>query len=147
MCLFSPSSLQDVEKLADSILKSVLTLSTVYYWLPKSQGNAQSPPEESRNWLVGCSLVKKSVQSVSSVLVYISFCQYFSSAVTLILWGHSCSIQSDLIHWYVVWLDSSVLITIIGHNGRFFLCILIRISCSRANLLVDNHCMLLDFFE
>ncbi|XP_029990344.1 cyclin-D1-binding protein 1 homolog [Sphaeramia orbicularis] len=31
-------SLQDGEKLADSILKSVLTLSTVYYWLPKSQG-------------------------------------------------------------------------------------------------------------
>ncbi|XP_044077586.1 cyclin-D1-binding protein 1 homolog [Siniperca chuatsi] len=31
-------SQQDVEKLADSFLKSVLTLSTVYYWLPKSQG-------------------------------------------------------------------------------------------------------------
>ncbi|XP_030276122.1 cyclin-D1-binding protein 1 homolog [Sparus aurata] len=31
-------SQQDGEKLADSILKSVLTLSTVYYWLPKSQG-------------------------------------------------------------------------------------------------------------
>ncbi|KAM3621518.1 uncharacterized protein V6R79_012259 [Siganus canaliculatus] len=31
-------SQQDAEKLADSILKSVLTLSTVYYWLPKSQG-------------------------------------------------------------------------------------------------------------
>lgn len=31
---------QDTEKLADSILKSVLTLSTVYYWLPKSQGKA-----------------------------------------------------------------------------------------------------------
>uniref|UniRef100_A0A3Q3XK88 Cyclin D-type binding-protein 1 n=1 Tax=Mola mola TaxID=94237 RepID=A0A3Q3XK88_MOLML len=29
--------LQDGEKLAESILKSVLTLSTVYYWLPKSQ--------------------------------------------------------------------------------------------------------------
>ncbi|TMS19124.1 Cyclin-D1-binding protein 1-like protein [Larimichthys crocea] len=29
-------SQQDTEKLADSILKSVLTLSTVYYWLPKS---------------------------------------------------------------------------------------------------------------
>ncbi|XP_026162495.1 cyclin-D1-binding protein 1 homolog [Mastacembelus armatus] len=31
-------SQQDGEKLAESILKSVLTLSTVYYWLPKSQG-------------------------------------------------------------------------------------------------------------
>lgn len=31
-------SLQDGEKLSESILKSVLTLSTVYYWLPKSQG-------------------------------------------------------------------------------------------------------------
>ncbi|XP_038553403.1 cyclin-D1-binding protein 1 homolog [Micropterus salmoides] len=31
-------SQQDVEKLAEVILKSVLTLSTVYYWLPKSQG-------------------------------------------------------------------------------------------------------------
>ncbi|KAI3369697.1 hypothetical protein L3Q82_024533 [Scortum barcoo] len=31
-------SQQDVEKLAEPILKSVLTLSTVYYWLPKSQG-------------------------------------------------------------------------------------------------------------
>ncbi|XP_073324878.1 cyclin-D1-binding protein 1 homolog [Pagrus major] len=31
-------SQQDGEKLADIILKSVLTLSTVYYWLPKSQG-------------------------------------------------------------------------------------------------------------
>lgn len=31
-------SQQDGEKLADSILKSILTLSTVYYWLPKSQG-------------------------------------------------------------------------------------------------------------
>ncbi|KAK7915671.1 hypothetical protein WMY93_011432 [Mugilogobius chulae] len=29
---------QDGEKISDSILKSVLTLSTVYYWLPKSQG-------------------------------------------------------------------------------------------------------------
>ncbi|XP_071329120.1 cyclin-D1-binding protein 1 homolog [Trachinotus anak] len=29
---------QDAEKLTESILKSVLTLSTVYYWLPKSQG-------------------------------------------------------------------------------------------------------------
>ncbi|XP_069025751.1 cyclin-D1-binding protein 1 homolog [Embiotoca jacksoni] len=28
----------DVEKLSESTLKSVLTLSTVYYWLPKSQG-------------------------------------------------------------------------------------------------------------
>lgn len=34
---------QDTEKLADSILKSVLTLSTVYYWLPKSQGKANWP--------------------------------------------------------------------------------------------------------
>ncbi|XP_071385639.1 cyclin-D1-binding protein 1 homolog [Centroberyx affinis] len=31
-------SQQDGEKLAESIQKSVLTLSTVYYWLPKSQG-------------------------------------------------------------------------------------------------------------
>ncbi|XP_018533751.1 cyclin-D1-binding protein 1 homolog [Lates calcarifer] len=31
-------SQQDGEKLAESVLKSVLTLSTVYYWLPKSQG-------------------------------------------------------------------------------------------------------------
>lgn len=31
-------SQQDGEKLTESILKSVLTLSTVYYWLPKSQG-------------------------------------------------------------------------------------------------------------
>ncbi|XP_043978859.1 cyclin-D1-binding protein 1 homolog isoform X2 [Gambusia affinis] len=31
-------SLQDGEKLSEFILKSVLTLSTVYYWLPKSQG-------------------------------------------------------------------------------------------------------------
>ncbi|XP_070814883.1 cyclin-D1-binding protein 1 homolog isoform X1 [Chaetodon trifascialis] len=31
-------SQQDRDKLAESILKSVLTLSTVYYWLPKSQG-------------------------------------------------------------------------------------------------------------
>ncbi|XP_017284738.1 cyclin-D1-binding protein 1 homolog [Kryptolebias marmoratus] len=31
-------SLQDGETLSESILKSVLTLSTVYYWLPKSQG-------------------------------------------------------------------------------------------------------------
>ncbi|XP_035517722.1 cyclin-D1-binding protein 1 homolog [Morone saxatilis] len=31
-------SQQDGEKLAESIMKSVLTLSTVYYWLPKSQG-------------------------------------------------------------------------------------------------------------
>lgn len=38
LSLFAPSSVQDGEKLADSILKSVLTLSTVYYWLPKSQG-------------------------------------------------------------------------------------------------------------
>ncbi|CAL1608255.1 unnamed protein product [Knipowitschia caucasica] len=29
---------QDGEKITDSILKSVLTLSTVYYWLPKSRG-------------------------------------------------------------------------------------------------------------
>uniref|UniRef100_I3J9Q4 Cyclin D-type binding-protein 1 n=1 Tax=Oreochromis niloticus TaxID=8128 RepID=I3J9Q4_ORENI len=33
-------SQQDGEKLADSIMKSILTLSTVYYWLPKSQGLA-----------------------------------------------------------------------------------------------------------
>ncbi|XP_041802910.1 cyclin-D1-binding protein 1 homolog isoform X2 [Chelmon rostratus] len=31
-------SQEDGEKLAESILKSVLALSTVYYWLPKSQG-------------------------------------------------------------------------------------------------------------
>ncbi|KAG7493528.1 hypothetical protein JOB18_010969 [Solea senegalensis] len=31
-------SQQDGEKLAESITKSVLTLSTVFYWLPKSQG-------------------------------------------------------------------------------------------------------------
>ncbi|XP_078139648.1 cyclin-D1-binding protein 1 homolog [Centroberyx gerrardi] len=31
-------SQQDGEKLAESIQKSILTLSTVYYWLPKSQG-------------------------------------------------------------------------------------------------------------
>ncbi|XP_026202950.1 cyclin-D1-binding protein 1 homolog [Anabas testudineus] len=31
-------SQQDGEKLSESTLKSVLTLSTVYYWLPKSQG-------------------------------------------------------------------------------------------------------------
>ncbi|XP_061641814.1 cyclin-D1-binding protein 1 homolog isoform X1 [Phyllopteryx taeniolatus] len=31
-------SQQDGEQLADSVLKSVLSLSTVYYWLPKSQG-------------------------------------------------------------------------------------------------------------
>ncbi|CAJ1050834.1 cyclin-D1-binding protein 1 homolog [Xyrichtys novacula] len=31
-------SQQDAEKLSDSMMKSVLTLSTVYYWLPKSQG-------------------------------------------------------------------------------------------------------------
>ncbi|MEQ2269218.1 Cyclin-D1-binding protein 1 [Xenotaenia resolanae] len=31
-------SVQDGEKLSESILKSVLTLSAVYYWLPKSQG-------------------------------------------------------------------------------------------------------------
>ncbi|KAM3842337.1 cyclin-D1-binding protein 1 homolog [Diretmus argenteus] len=33
-----PPSQQDGEKLAESIQKSILTLSTVYYWLPKSQG-------------------------------------------------------------------------------------------------------------
>uniref|UniRef100_A0A3Q4MTC9 Cyclin D-type binding-protein 1 n=1 Tax=Neolamprologus brichardi TaxID=32507 RepID=A0A3Q4MTC9_NEOBR len=33
-------SQQDGEKLAESIMKSILTLSTVYYWLPKSQGLA-----------------------------------------------------------------------------------------------------------
>ena len=32
------SSCQDVEILAGSMQKSVLSLSTVYYWLPKSQG-------------------------------------------------------------------------------------------------------------
>ncbi|KAA8593258.1 hypothetical protein FQN60_009374 [Etheostoma spectabile] len=32
------TKLSDGEKLAESTLKSVLTLSTVYYWLPKSQG-------------------------------------------------------------------------------------------------------------
>ncbi|XP_056241325.1 cyclin-D1-binding protein 1 homolog [Seriola aureovittata] len=31
-------SQQDGEKLSESMMKSVLTLSTVYYWLPKSQG-------------------------------------------------------------------------------------------------------------
>ncbi|XP_029908060.1 cyclin-D1-binding protein 1 homolog [Myripristis murdjan] len=31
-------SQQDGEKLAESMQKSILTLSTVYYWLPKSQG-------------------------------------------------------------------------------------------------------------
>ncbi|XP_060897328.1 cyclin-D1-binding protein 1 homolog [Labrus mixtus] len=31
-------SQQDVEKLSESMMKSVLSLSTVYYWLPKSQG-------------------------------------------------------------------------------------------------------------
>ncbi|XP_077434613.1 cyclin-D1-binding protein 1 homolog isoform X2 [Vanacampus margaritifer] len=31
-------SQQDGEQLADSVLKSVLSLSTVYYWLPKSRG-------------------------------------------------------------------------------------------------------------
>ncbi|XP_053724581.1 cyclin-D1-binding protein 1 homolog [Synchiropus splendidus] len=31
-------SQEDAERLSESILKSVLTLSTVYYWLPKSQG-------------------------------------------------------------------------------------------------------------
>ncbi|KAM7401599.1 hypothetical protein PAMP_016903 [Pampus punctatissimus] len=31
-------SQQDGEKLSESIMKSILTLSTVYYWLPKSQG-------------------------------------------------------------------------------------------------------------
>ncbi|XP_058846673.1 cyclin-D1-binding protein 1 homolog [Acipenser ruthenus] len=31
-------SAQDCERLADSIEKNVLTLATVYYWLPKSQG-------------------------------------------------------------------------------------------------------------
>ncbi|CAN9512633.1 unnamed protein product [Ophioblennius macclurei] len=31
-------SQQEAEKLSDSAMKSVLTLSTVYYWLPKSQG-------------------------------------------------------------------------------------------------------------
>ncbi|XP_041634289.1 cyclin-D1-binding protein 1 homolog [Cheilinus undulatus] len=31
-------SQQDAEKLSDSMMKSILTLSTVYYWLPKSQG-------------------------------------------------------------------------------------------------------------
>ncbi|XP_057703084.1 cyclin-D1-binding protein 1 homolog [Corythoichthys intestinalis] len=31
-------SQQDGEKLADSLLKSVLSLATVYYWLPKSRG-------------------------------------------------------------------------------------------------------------
>ncbi|KAF0035592.1 hypothetical protein F2P81_013350 [Scophthalmus maximus] len=35
-------SQQDGEKLADSILNSVLTLSTVYYWLPKSQDNKEA---------------------------------------------------------------------------------------------------------
>lgn len=38
--LFAPLCLQDVEKLADFILKSVLTLTTVYYWLPKSHGKS-----------------------------------------------------------------------------------------------------------
>ncbi|XP_037535865.1 cyclin-D1-binding protein 1 homolog [Nematolebias whitei] len=32
--------LQDAEKLLESMLKSILTLSTVYYWLPKSHGVA-----------------------------------------------------------------------------------------------------------
>ncbi|XP_068507865.1 cyclin-D1-binding protein 1 homolog isoform X3 [Syngnathus scovelli] len=31
-------SQQDVGQLADSVLKSVLSLSTVYYWLPNSRG-------------------------------------------------------------------------------------------------------------
>ncbi|XP_061584353.1 cyclin-D1-binding protein 1 homolog [Cololabis saira] len=31
-------SQQDAETLSESMLKSILTLSTVYYWLPKSQG-------------------------------------------------------------------------------------------------------------
>ncbi|XP_051932289.1 cyclin-D1-binding protein 1 homolog [Hippocampus zosterae] len=31
-------SQQDGEQLADSVLKSVLSLATIYYWLPKSQG-------------------------------------------------------------------------------------------------------------
>ncbi|KAM6927753.1 cyclin-D1-binding protein 1 homolog [Xenentodon cancila] len=31
-------SQQDAEALSESMLKSILTLSTVYYWLPKSQG-------------------------------------------------------------------------------------------------------------
>ncbi|XP_047440175.1 cyclin-D1-binding protein 1 homolog [Mugil cephalus] len=31
-------SQQDTEKLSESMMKSILTLSTVYYWLPKSQG-------------------------------------------------------------------------------------------------------------
>ncbi|KAG7272050.1 hypothetical protein CRUP_025987, partial [Coryphaenoides rupestris] len=33
-----PPSQQDGEKLSESLQKSVLTMSTVYYWLPKSQG-------------------------------------------------------------------------------------------------------------
>lgn len=31
-------SVPDAERISDSVMKSVLTLSTVYYWLPKSQG-------------------------------------------------------------------------------------------------------------
>lgn len=36
LCFFS---LQDCAKIAESVQKSVLTLSTVYFWLPKSRGN------------------------------------------------------------------------------------------------------------
>lgn len=36
VCFFS---LQGCAKMAESVQKSVLTLSTVYFWLPKSQGN------------------------------------------------------------------------------------------------------------
>lgn len=43
---FSLHSLQDVEKLSDSLLKTVLTLSTVYYWFPKSQGRKMLPAWE-----------------------------------------------------------------------------------------------------
>lgn len=36
---FYSFSVQDGEKLSESIMKTVLALSTVYYWLPKSQGD------------------------------------------------------------------------------------------------------------
>uniref|UniRef100_A0A3Q3ER21 Cyclin D-type binding-protein 1 n=1 Tax=Labrus bergylta TaxID=56723 RepID=A0A3Q3ER21_9LABR len=35
---FSKPPLPSQQKLSDSMMKSILTLSTVYYWLPKSQG-------------------------------------------------------------------------------------------------------------
>lgn len=44
--------LQEGEKLVESVLKSVLTLSAVYYWLPKTHGNHQAFRTQ-LDWITG----------------------------------------------------------------------------------------------